>query len=355
MILVAGHFGTLYSYATVAGRVAEALRDAGMLAGCQNIDESWHPRWQSLRSPIAEATHVLLVSAPNHYVSGYARMLGRDRAAIFVSPNTNRLDTEHVDTINQFGLAIAPSRFCAETTAQECSEPQVAILPLGSPVSAPVHKVDRVLGAPVRVLHFTSDQAWPSRKGTETLLKAWAERRAGPEAILTVHGPPSLRKDALYRIADLGIDETVTYEPSGRFGTSDEELALLYEQADLIVAPSRSEGFGMMMLASLVAGVPLLTTCNTGHAEFLRLRPGAWLPIPTPTSEDLAFEIGDAPIVDADLLAEVLSLALTPFARDWMMRAGPGTGQALEPGWGTWAWASEQWVERLKEWTGETA
>jgi hypothetical protein len=222
-------------------------------------------------------------------------------------------------------------------------------------VSAPVHKIDRALGAPVRALHFTSDQAWPSRKGTETLLKAWSLRRPGSEAVLTIHGPPSLRKDALYMIADLGIDETVTYEPSGRLGTSDAELVTLYEQADLIVTPSRSEGFGMMMLAALVAGVPLLTTCNTGHAEFLSLRPGAWLPIPTPHVGPLAFETGAAPFVEAEPLAEMLSLALTPFARDWMMKAGPGHGAAMEQGWGTWEWAAAQWVERLKEWMEETA
>lgn len=354
VIAVVGHFGTLYSYATVAGRVAEALRANGMLAGCQNLDETWHPRWAPLNHSIEQATHLLLVTAPNHYVAGYAQMFGKERSAIFVSPNTNQLDDEHASTIAWFGLAVAPSRFCASTVARDCPVNHVTVLPLGSPISSP-HKADRVLGAPARVLHFTSDQAWPSRKGTETLLKAWAKRRPGPEAFLTVHGPPSLRKDALYMIADLGIDETVTYEPSGRHGTSDEDLTLLYEQADLVVAPSRSEGFGMMMLASLVAGVPLLTTCNTGHAEFLSLRPGAWLPIPTPDSGPISFETGYAPIVDADILAEMLSLALTPFARDWMMKAGPGIGEAAKPGWGSWEQASAQWVERLKEWMEETA
>lgn len=356
MIAVVGHFGTLYSYATVAGRVAEALRANGMLAGCQNLDESWHPRWAHLNESIEKATHLLLVTAPNHYVAGYAQMFGRARSAIFVSPNTDRLDPEHAETISAFSLAIAPSRFCAETVVTEqCAVDSMTVLPLGSPISSALAKVDRALGAPVRALHFTSDQAWPSRKGTETLLKAWAQRRPGPEAILTIHGPPSLRKSALYAIADLGVDETVTYEPSGRLGTSDEELAALYEQADLIVAPSRSEGFGMMMLAALVAGVPLLTTCNTGHAEFLNLRPGAWLPIPTPQSGPLAFEAGRAPIVDVGTLAEMLSLALTPFARDWMMKAGPGLEEAAEPGWGSWDQASAQWVERLKEWMKETA
>jgi glycosyltransferase involved in cell wall biosynthesis len=304
---------------------------------------------------------VLLISAPNHYVSGYGQMFGRDRAAIFVSPNTDQLADEHAETISKFGLAIAPSRFCAETTARQCDVNFMTVLPLGSPVPQggliPIPELrSAVRQNPylVHALHFTSDQAWPSRKGTEVLLKAWAHLRPGANATLTVHGPPSLRKDALYAIADLGIDETVTYEPSASHGTGDEELTALYDSADLIVAPSRSEGFGMMMLGALVAGVPLLTTCNTGHSEFLKLRPGAWLPIPTPREGPLAFENGNAPVVEYETLAEMLSLALTPFARDWTSKAGPGIGEAKEPGWGSWETATAKWVERLKEWVEET-
>lgn len=354
MITIVGHFGTLYSYATVAGRVAEALRAHGLLAGCQNLDPEWHPRWASLRNEGATGSHALLVTAPSHYVAGYAAMVGRSRAAIFVSPNTDRLDEEHAATVSCFGLAIAPSRFCAQTTAMSATPDALTVLPLGCPITSSFCKADRAYGAPVRVLHFTSDQSWPSRKGTEVLLDAWAQRRSGVPATLTVHGPPALRKDALYKIADLGIDETVDYVVSGKCGSTDEELAALYAQADLVVAPSRSEGFGMMMLGALVAGVPLVTTCNTGHAEFLRQRPGAWLPIPSPRYGAIALEFGNAPIVEAADIAEALSLGITPFARDWMMNAPPAKGEAAEPGWGTWDHALVRWVERLKEWTEET-
>jgi hypothetical protein len=69
----------------------------------------------------------------------------------------------------------------------------------------------------------------------------------------------------------------------------------------------------------------------------------------------MAFETGNVPVVQFQMLTEMLSLALTPFARDWMMKAGPGIGEAAEPGWGSWDQASAQWVERLKEWMEETA
>lgn len=353
-IVVAGHFGTLYSYATVAGRVAEALRAHDMLAGCHNLDMGWHPRWEKLRGEPEDATHVLVVAAPNHYISNYAEGYGRERSAIFVSPNTDSLASEHAETISKFSLAIAPSRFCATTVGAKCQVDSLSVLPLGTALVPGSARRPVTTAEPVRVIHFTSDQAWPSRKGTETLLKAWACRRPDHPAVLTIHGPPSLRKSALYAIADAEVDETVTYEPSPPHGTSDEDLGALYAQADLIVAPSRSEGFGMMMLGALVSGVPLLTTCNTGHAEFLTLRPGAWLPIPTPTVGALAYEEGNAPVVDFETLTEMLGLAITPFAREWMLKSDFSYGEASRPDWGTWDWALAQWVERLKEWMEDT-
>lgn len=366
MILVAGHFGTLYSYATVAGRVAEALRAAGLLAGCQNIDEAWHVRWNHLRGPIKDATHVFLVSAPNHYISGYSQMFGKERSAIFVSPNTDKLADEHAETIDLFGNAIAPSHFCADTVGRQCSI-ETIVIPLGSPVNEDAahieqmtnERIERIAGEKgefLNVLHFTSDQAWPSRKGTETLIKAWS--MFGPDqntARLTIHGPASLRKSALYAIADAGIDETVDYLASPSHGTPDEDLLKLILNADLIVAPSRSEGFGMMMLAALVARVPLLTTFNTGHAEFLRKCPGEWLGIPTADVGPLAYETGNAPIVEAEPLADLLDLSMMRRVLFRMTGDGHRQEEASCAGWGSWEFITQLWVERLKEWMEETA
>jgi len=351
MISVVGHFGTLYSYSTVAGNIAEALRAEGMLANCQNLDERWHPRWAALSEVKGEPTHGLLVSAPNHYVDVFASMFGRDRAAIFVSPNTDALADEHAQTISLFGLVIAPSRFCANAVARQCTVDSVSVLPLGTPLvlEKSFERIERIHAegpsTRPRVLHFTSDQAWPSRKGTETLLAAWAA--LCPRADLTVHGPPSLRKEALYAIADLGIDESVTYETSGRYGSSDDELSSLFASADLIVAPSRSEGYGMMIATAVDYGIPLLTTYNTGHAEFLRSYAGAWLQIPTPNAGPIAYEWGQAPLLEAETLAAALRVALMPSVRMSMI---VDVASPVEPAVGSWKWASAQWVERLKEW-----
>jgi glycosyltransferase involved in cell wall biosynthesis len=353
VILVVGHFGTLYSYATVAGRVAEALRERGLLAGCANIDQSWHERWSALSHPPQVATHVVVVSAPNHYIDVYAKSFGRERSAIFVSPNTTTLDDEHAETISQFGMAIAPSIFCARTVGSACQVDMLSTLSLGSPVS---QRLVRNEQAEPYALHFTSDQAWPSRKGTETLLKAWSLLDKKPFKLL-IHGPPALRKDALYMMADLDIDQSVQYVASPKLGTSDEDICSLMAGASLMITPSRSEGFGMMMLAALVGGVPLVTTCNTAHGEFLRLRPRQWMGIPTAGESTMAYEKGFVPLVEPELLAAVLEAAMSGENLARMENGitdGPFYGGSDATGWGTWEKAGPAWAERLKEWMEDT-
>ena len=43
-----------------------------------------------------------------------------------------------------------------------------------------------------------------------------------------------------------------------------ETLKRLFQEVDLIVMPSRSEGFGLTGLEALSAGLPVLVSCNSG-------------------------------------------------------------------------------------------
>jgi hypothetical protein len=58
--------------------------------------------------------------------------------------------------------------------------------------------------------------------------------------------------------------------------------------------------------------------------------------------------------VEAATLSEMLSLAITPFAREWMTQSVVNLGKSAETGWGSWEHAAAQWVERLKEWMEAT-
>lgn len=45
------------------------------------------------------------------------------------------------------------------------------------------------------------------------------------------------------------------------------DMAALYRQCDIFVLPSFSEGFGLVLLESLAAGLPVITTYNTGGPD----------------------------------------------------------------------------------------
>lgn len=370
LIDVVGHFGTTFSYATVGSMVARALREHGLLGSVWNVDAAWHPSFGDLRSITAEmmpATHVLVFAGPFHYMDAYPLQYGRARSAIFMSPNTDRLAPEHAETCGKYGLAVVPSAWCESAVrASVDPETQVAHLPLGTSVAFSGSRRDRVFqlgmrlsrrrkNPPCRVLHFSTDQSWPGRKGTEELLAAWALLSCSGRlrgAHLTVHVPPALNADAEYRCRDLEVDESVTVAITEEHGSDDDPLSLMLDGADLVVAPSRCEGFGMMLLASLVAGVPLLSTYNTGHADFLARSPG-WMGIPTAQTGPLHGEDGLCPVVEPEVLAQGLAVAMRPGARRALLQSG----LSFDAGdsWGTWPEATRLWVARLTEWVEETA
>jgi len=361
VIDVVGHFGTTFSYATVASNVAAALLERGLLGSVVNMDPEWHDAHAGLRRDgSGQGSHVAVFTAPFHYIDAYPQMYG-DRSAIFMSPNTDQLSEEHAKTCAAFGLALAPSAWCEATVHRALPDMPVAVLPLGVEPGYAAERPERVarllsrVWNPPHVLHFSTDQFWPGRKGTWELLWAWRLlERDGLllGARLTLHVPPALQADAMYRVRDLHLEASVSVVTGATRGSPHAPLLALLEEADLVLAPSRCEGFGMMLLASLVAGVPLVCTYVTGHADFLAEARG-WLGIPTAHTAPLAGEEGAAPRVDGGAVAQALSVALRAEARQALL--SPLLRDDIARDWGTWNEAAPLWAERLEEWTKETA
>ena len=49
----------------------------------------------------------------------------------------------------------------------------------------------------------------------------------------------------------------------------EDELKMMYQESDIIVLPSRTEGFGLVALEAISAGIPVLVAGETGIAEAL--------------------------------------------------------------------------------------
>jgi glycosyltransferase involved in cell wall biosynthesis len=352
---VVGCFGTRLSYATVASRVAHALRDAGLLGSVTNVDLAWHEDYAGLRRRNAHrGTHVVLFTPPYHYLDVYSEVYGRERSAIFASPNTYGLSPEHATTLSKFGAVLCPSEFCAGVVyahQQPGIEQHIIWHPLGfdealfASRSAAIAARRGRLSHPARLLHLTTDHFWPGRKGTEELLLAW-QQTSLRGAELRVHVPHALYPDVVRLCRDRDVHvEVVT---AGPYGCGTDGLLPHFDWADGMVAPSRAEGFGIMLLSALGAGLPLLATPGTGQRSFLQHLRG-WMSVGEGESASLAGEHGVAPTVDPAELARSLAEFVSPDARGRLL-SELEDGQPLQEL--LWPNVAREYARILTEWAG---
>jgi alpha-1,3-rhamnosyl/mannosyltransferase len=93
-------------------------------------------------------------------------------------------------------------------------------------------------------------------KNVETLIEAFARlpRPVRDEHDLLLAGDFRRRDDLRDRVAALGIEKQVKFPGV----VSDQELIELYQQAALLVFPSRYEGFGLPVLEAMACGCPVV-------------------------------------------------------------------------------------------------
>ncbi len=113
------------------------------------------------------------------------------------------------------------------------------------------------------LIAYTGRVEW--EKGVQTLLSAMpALRSAHPGIRLLVAGRGSYLDDAQRQAAHLGLDGSVRF-----LGwVSEEDLRAIVAAADLAVAPSLYEPFGLIALEAAAIGTPLVVSRSGGLAEF---------------------------------------------------------------------------------------
>lgn len=123
-------------------------------------------------------------------------------------------------------------------------------------LSETFHESPAKSSGPVRFLFAGNIGA---RKGIPVLLEAWKQLgwRKG-EAELWLVGTIQDRHRRL-------IPASENIRLIGRVAKAD--MASIYAQCDIFVLPSLSEGFGLVLLEALAAGLPVITTSNTGGPD----------------------------------------------------------------------------------------
>jgi len=145
---------------------------------------------------------------------------------------------------------------------------KLQVIPLG--VDRKVfHPIDRNecrtrMGFPLdsRIILNVSIDKW--RKNVSGLVKAVALLiKEFPNILLILVGKPTAATSSLIRT--LGLDHNV--QPRG--ATTEEDLAILYNVADVLAFPSFYEGFGLPVLEAMACGIPVVASNRTSVPEIV--------------------------------------------------------------------------------------
>lgn len=101
-----------------------------------------------------------------------------------------------------------------------------------------------------------------SRKGVDTLADAWLRVvRHFPDAVLSIVGDGDLRNSLEEKLNS--IRENVNF-----FGAVDwDRLPAFYSDADILCAPSRYDGWGLIIPEALATGVPVIASTEMGSTR----------------------------------------------------------------------------------------
>ena len=179
---------------------------------------------------------------------------------------------------------------------------------------------------------FLSVGGLEPRKGGYELVEAFAEARSHitPTPKLAIVGGHSFQDHAAYRdrclrrAEELGLGDDLVL-----VGTvSDEELPAWYHAADAFVLPSVNEGWGLVVLEAMAAGLPVIVTELPVFREYL-------------DDEDADF----VPIHDAPELARsMVKLATDAEHLQRRARRGPTVARRF-----SWAATAEQHMEAYRQ------
>lgn len=218
----------------------------------------------------------------------------------------DRIPESWVDAMNRFTThVVTPSKWCANIFEKCGVANKARVVPHGVPEHD--YSGASITTGPFYFDHFCSSQV-PDRKGTLELINGFLKvLDRMPGAVLRIRTASPIVLD---RVASIGSDRIIALPEEFRPVQVQMER---YRSTNVLVQPSRAEGFGLLPLEALSVGVPAVATTCTGHAEWFptlgggiaKVRHGKLAPCPPGP--------GLAPSVAADDISDALLYAFMEY------------------------------------------
>lgn len=173
-------------------------------------------------------------------------------------------------------VIIANSSLTAKSHIKAGADPsKVFVVLLAAP--SPIAEVAKDLERPCRPLKVIWAGPFSLRKGAHHLLEAWRLLNARSAAVLEIYGQLMLPERFL-----ASHTEGIAFHGS----VPRPVLFKAYEAADVLIFPTLSDGFGMVVAEGMAHGLPVITTDQAGAADLVT--PDNGLLVPSADSKALA-------------------------------------------------------------------
>jgi glycosyltransferase involved in cell wall biosynthesis len=357
---IEGPFDSSYSLALVNRSLAHALKDQGIEPGLLSTEGpgdfepdrtflAANPETRALWRRAASTGPVDVVLR-NLYPPRVNDMSGETRILAGWAWEESRIPPEWVDRFNRhLDLITVVSRFVAKALVDSGVRVPIAIVGNGTDhlKSTPSLPVAVSEGAGFKFLHISS--ALP-RKGIDVLLEAWARAfTAEDDVVLLLKTFPNPHNDVKGQLSAL----RVRYPAHAPIVHVDEDLppgqvADLYAWCDVVVLPSRGEGFGLPAAEALRQGRPVIVTDFGGTRDFCR-SDCAWTIDFALRKSGTHFDLFDSvwaePDVDSLVAALKSARQASPLHREQRAADGRARLEAIH----TWRAVAER-TQRAVEW-----
>jgi glycosyltransferase involved in cell wall biosynthesis len=223
--------------------------------------------------------------------------------------DVDMLPAEWVEVIRRETLTVVPSNWLAQVVLAQVPGVKVVVSPHG--VGPHYCREGRYQGSRSTLLHFCSSMYYPERKGTPQLLAAVSNLVDRGEHVHLTLVVPMMTKPLLRLLGSLSVAARDAIQVAQRpEGMPPEEVKAYYVNNEVLVAPSRAEGFGMQPLEARACGRPVIQTLCTGMADhFVDGEPLAEWGVTRVSHGELAPAWGDfgrAPTVTVEAVEEAV-------------------------------------------------
>ncbi len=280
--VVAGHVNKTYSLAAVnralaleleaarPGRVRIIPVEEVVTANLSEVPaESAAAIAALVRRPVPLSTPELIVS--QHYpVYVPPRVDGQIRLAMLFWEES-LLPADTIATLEDgFDGVVAPTRFVARALQDSGLRLPVRVIPPPlpwMPVAPDARRREPRANAALTFLHVSS--CFP-RKGVDLLLRAWAASFTAADPVqLLIKSFPNRHNTIVDDLAALcrahpGLAPITLIDQD----LGEAAMAALYARSDVMVLPSRGEGYNLPAAEALAAGLRLIVTGAGGHMDF---------------------------------------------------------------------------------------